>query len=360
MKILIAGDWHSELHEEAVYQAFQQLGHEPVRFSWHQYFKQQGMLGRLAVPLLKAQNKYMLGPVVDRLNLDLVALAANERPDIVFIYRGSHVYPGTLREFRRVARNAILVGYNNDDPFSPRYPRWKWRHFLAGVPEYDLMLAYRPLNIEEFKVAGAKRVELLRSWFIPERNYPVVLSDDERARFDCDVVFVGHYEDDGRLSALAGLAEAGFSVKIFGPYKGLGPNGWHGKIDRYSSLRGCVPTEFLNGAEYVKALCGARIALCFLSKLNRDSYTRRCFEIPAVGAALFSEYSDDLGSLFSEGIDAELFRNHAELIAKVRTYLNDVPRLAALRAAGMRRVWSDGHDVGSRAKQLIKWIEDIA
>lgn len=37
MKILIVGDWHSELHEEAVFHGFKKLGHEPIKFAWHQY-----------------------------------------------------------------------------------------------------------------------------------------------------------------------------------------------------------------------------------------------------------------------------------------------------------------------------------
>lgn len=359
MKILIAGDWHSMLHEQALYDALIENGHDAHAFAWHTYFLGTPVFDKWGL-IPRAQNKYLLGPRVNRLNRDLLECAHACKPDAIIVYRGSHIFPRTLRLLKETLPGTKLLGYNNDDPFSLHYPKWLWRHFRGGIPEYDLVLSYRPANIKEYVAAGARRVHLWRSWFCPSLHRPLVLNDQDELRFDCDVVFVGHFENDGRLSALASLAEAGFKVKIFGPYKGLGPSGWHGKIDRYPSLSGSVPTEYLSGEKYVKALCGARIALCFLSKLNRDSYTRRCFEIPAVGAALFSEYSEDLGSLFSEGIDAELFRNHAELIAKVGAYLNDAPRLAALRAAGTQRVWKEGHDVGSRAKQLVEWIEDIA
>ena len=351
MKILIAGDWHSEIHEEPVYQAFQQLGHEPIRFSWHQFFKHQKKLGRFAVPLLKAQNKYMVGPVVNRLNRNLVNIAASEQPDMVLIYRGSHIFPSTLRELSRSLPNAILVGYNNDDPFSPNYPGWKWRHFLASIPEYDLMLAYRLHNIEEFKKFGAKRVELLRSWFTPEANHPINLEGVDREKYECDVVFIGHYEDDGRIDYLEEIVRRGWKLKIFGH-----DYGWHKHILRSDILKSYYPLNTVWGEDYNKALCGAKVALCFFSKLNRDTYTRRCFEIPAAGTLLISEFSSDLNGLLEEGLEADYFRNIDDLMEKLDMYLGNEILRNQVAQAGNRKVYDSGHDVKSRMTKLLQMV----
>lgn len=354
MKILIAGDWHSELHEEAVYQALLKLGHAALRFSWHEYFHPRGRLTNIGSPLLKAQNKYMLGPVVDRLNKDIISRVDDERPDVVFVYRGSHIYPETLRRMRKAVPWAVLVGYNNDDPFSPLYPKWKWRHFLAGVPEYDLVLAYRRHNLEEFKAAGARRVELLRSWFIPERNYPAELSEDERERFECDVVFVGHYENDNRLTCLEEIARRGWRLRIFGPgYE------WDPIIRRSELLHRYAPINLVWGSDYNRALCGAKVALCFFSKLNRDTYTRRCFEIPSCGTVLMSEYSDDLADMFEADKEAIYFRDSEEMMIKLNSLLTDERELQKVAAAGTRRVWKDRHDVASRMSDVVAWVDDI-
>jgi hypothetical protein len=355
VKILIAGDWHSELHEESVYQAFRQLGHEPVRFAWHGYFKPSGALGRMTWPLARAQNKYMFGPAVARLNRDLLALAADEQPDLVFVYRGTHVFPKTLCELRRVAPHTVLIGYNNDDPFSPRYPGWKWRHFLAGAPEYDLVLAYRRHNLDEFKAAGARRVELLRSWFIPERNYPVELSSDDRRRFECDIVFVGHYEPDGRLEYLEEIVRRGWRLRIFGPgYE------WDDVIRGSTLLRDQAPVRLVWGQDYNRALCGGKVALCFLSRLNRDTYTRRCFEIPASGTVLLSEYSDDLAGLFEPDREAVFFRNAQEMCDKLEYLIAEDTQRKMVADAGRRRVWKGGHDVLSRIRVLLGWANDLS
>ena len=39
MIILIAGDWHSELHETLVEKSLKSLGHEVISFKWHIYFQ---------------------------------------------------------------------------------------------------------------------------------------------------------------------------------------------------------------------------------------------------------------------------------------------------------------------------------
>lgn len=354
MKVIVAGNWHSELHEEPVYKAFEALGHKPLRFQWHTYFKPGNFLERMLLPVLKAQYKYMLGPIVNRLNQDLVATVKREQPDIVFIYRGILIYKETLQRIKEAAPATVLVGYNNDDPFSPSYPKWKWRHFIAGVPEYDLMLAYRLHNLEDFRAAGAKRVELLRSWFIPEVNRPVELTAEEMGRFGCDVVFVGHYENDGRVAYLEEIVRRGWVLRIFGPsYE------WDSVIARSPVLRKHIPVQLVWGRDYNNALCGAKIALCFFSKLNRDSYTRRCFEIPASGTVLMSEYSADLASLYRRNQEAVYFESVQEMSERLEWLFADDARRREIAAAGNHRVWADGHDVVSRMRAVLGWVNEI-
>jgi len=353
LKIVIAGDWHSDLHEEPAEQALRQLGHETVRFPWHGYFKPAGALAALR-PIYRAQDKYLFGPQVRRLNADLADCVRNSVPHALLVYRGSHIYAETLRQCRRASPHTLLVGYNNDDPFSPLYPRWQWRHFVAAIREYDLMLAYRPHNVAEFRAAGARRVELLRSWYVPERNRPVELSEDERARYACDVIFAGHYEEDGRLEYLEAVVRNGWKLRLFGH-----GYGWHPALRKSDSLRPFMPVRTVWGADYNKALCGARIALCFLSRLNRDTYTRRSFEIPASGAMMLAAYSDDHAALFHAGEEADFFRSPQELVGKLARYLGDEALRARVAAAGRRRVLADGHDVVSRMRRLVEWIGEL-
>jgi hypothetical protein len=103
-------------------------------------------------------------------------------------------------------------------------------------------------------------------------------------------------------------------------------------------------------------IAAARAGLCFLSRLNRDSYTRRCFEIPACGTVLVSERTDDLAALFRDGDEAVLFSTREELVKKVRWLAADAGAARRIAAAGRERVHRDGHGVDGRVQE---WLDVV-
>jgi spore maturation protein CgeB len=331
------------------------LGHQVERFSWHQYFKPvNGFLKSIDHIVRRAQNKLIFGPLISRLNRDLIEQIIAFSPDFLFVYRGTHISARTLEKIRELLPSCILVGYNNDDPFAPGHSPWLWRLFLKAIPQYDLMLAYRKANIEDFIKAGARRVELLRSWFIPTRNYPVNITVDQDNEYSCDVIFIGHYEPDWRMYCLEEVVRRGWDLRLYGP-----GYDWDPVIRKSPQLCSQIPVQLIWGDDYNRALCSAKISLCFLSKLNRDTYTRRCFEIPATGTMMLAEYTEDLASLFIEGEEAEFFRNPEEMVNKIERYLADELSRTKVGQGGLRRVHRDGHDVDSRMKQVLIWVNEI-
>lgn len=335
MKILVVGDGHSAIHEVAVVAAFKKLGHEADPFYWQEYFQSRNPLVRL---WLRAQNKVLIGPTIDRLNRDLVKKAVEFEPKLIFIYRGTHITPQTLVELKRVLPSCEIFGYNNDDPFAAGHSPWLWRLFMKCVPIYDLVFAYRKHNIVEYLGFGAKRVELLMPWFLPAKDKPVMT--DEHIPKKYDVVFVGHYEDDRRIEYIKKIHERKLIFGLFGP-------DWH-RAPRYDWLQQHEPVLPVRGNLYRETLISAKIALCFLSKLNRDTYTRRCFEIPAMGIFMLCEYSDDLAQLFEDGVDAVFFHNADDMIEKIAFYAHHDDLREEIAANGRARVLRDKHDIVSR------------
>ena len=330
--------------------SFKSLGNKVINFKWHSYFENNYKRNTLLY-IKKFQNKYLFGPLITRINDELYRVIEVEKPDILFIYRGTHILPNMIRKIKVNFPNTLIVGYNNDDPFSRSAPAKLWRHFLNGIKYYDVMFAYRKKNITQFKDAGCKKVFLLRSWFDPKTNFPKNLTSEEKSKYTSDVTFVGHYEPDGRLEYLEEVVKQGWNLKLFGH-----GYGWNKVLSQSPILKTYAPVETVWGDQYNSAINGAKIALCFLSKLNNDTYTRRCFEIPASGTLLMSERTSDLLNMYHEGVDAEFFSSVDEFRNKINDLLSNEDRLNKIATSGLSRVWKDGHDVDSRAKYLLSKI----
>ena len=241
--------------------------------------------------------------------------------------------------------------YANDNPFSPAAYRSMLRHYIASIPFFDLHFAFRKANIDDFLKHGGKEAHLLRAYFIPELDFPLESSDIE-PEYRCDVVFAGHYEDDGRAEALEAVYRAGYKLNLFG-------SGWEAALPRLSAdspLRTLYPIQPAVYQNYNQALCGAKVALCFLSTLNQDTYTTRSFQIPAMRVAMLSQRTEDLSGLFVDGEEAAFFSDKAELLDKLRYLMEDSTARKRIAEGGYSRVYADGHEVISRMRQ---WLETV-
>jgi len=352
MKLLMAGDWQSDIFEEPLAQAFEKCGIEIICFKWYLNFSNYADKGFLYKILSKIQDKYMIGYLVKRLNRDLLSIIKKYQPKILFLYRGSHIEANTLKKIRILFPKIYIISYNNDDPFSTKYPWWQWRHFNSAIPYSDLLLSFRHSNIPTYYQFGAKKVDLFRGYYNPSVHKKLNVSNTFQSEFECDVIFIGHYEDDGRAEVLEKLAAENIKVKIFGPNGSAKKSGWDDTIKKSIFLKK-QKVRYLKGIEYVTAINKAKIGLCFMSKLNNDTYTLRCFEIPACGTALFSEWTEDLANLFDDGVNAVLFKTKEELLERVKYYLSHPKELSLLAERGTALVKSQGHDVFSRASWLV-------
>jgi len=350
MKMMVVGAWRWYQYEAAFARGLEANGVVVNGFSTSHFFT--GWLGRLqsALPLP--------GWALFRLNADLIRQAKKERPDWILFWRTTHVLPSTIRRLRSLGIQSI--SYNNDDPFGPKargkvpwHHHWLWFWYLRCLPHYDRNYFFRKVNCREALEHGARHAEVLMPYFIPWRDRPVQLSSEDQLRFETDIVFAGHYEPDGREQSVRALMEAGFKVKIWGG------DYWSREVlgDLYERLQ---PIQEAVGDDYARALSGATICLAFLSKRNRDTYTRRCFEIPACGRVMLAERTDDLLRLFKEDEEACFFSTNEELVERARWLLANPDVRERIAQAGLKRVWDDGHDVRSRARQFLDVISGRA
>lgn len=344
MRILIVGAWRWPQYEEAFARGLRENGAVVTALPGSDFFT--GYLGRLQ------QTIPLPGPAMNRLNRAVMAEVEAKQPDLVLFWRPTHILPETIRQLANMGISS--ASYNNDDPFGPKahgnvpwHHHFLWYWYIKCLPFFNRNFFYRKINCTEAKASGARHADVLLPYFMPWQDRPVQLTETERQRYEADIVFAGHHEPDGREESIRALVLAGVSVKLWGGHY------WSRAVlgDLYDSLAPIVPAE---GDEYAKALCGAKVCLCFLSKLNRDTYTRRCFEIPACGRVMLAERTADLMRFFKEDEEACFFSTQDELVTKAKWLIDNPDIRERIAQAGLRRVWADGHDVGSRAKYFVE------
>jgi spore maturation protein CgeB len=294
--------------------------------------------------LTKIRHRLSAGPWVGLFNLSVLAEAERWRPQVVWVDKGIYLRPSTLRRLRE-RHGAKLIHYNPDDPFGAF--RHGWRLFRKGLPIYDLHFVPREVNRQEYRAAGARRVERFYWGFDPRLHRPLTPTPEDVQRLGGDVGFVGSYEAE-RAAALCEIAAAGCGVRVWG-------NDWE-RLQRPPAqlkIEGCG----LLGEEYAMAACSFRINLCFLRKANRDLSTTRSVEIPACGAFMLAERTADHLHMYREGREAEFFDDPGQCIEKIRFYLANEGLRVEIAAAGRRRSVESGYDNLSRMRQLIEHVK---
>ncbi len=352
--ILLVGEYMWPWYQEACAHALESLGCRVVRFGWFDDFRH--WLPTRSEPAYNSifhriQYRIRSGPTVWRVSQRLLKITAQVKPDIVWFYNVSLISPRVVRRLRASLPDGIFCQYSNDNPFSKTAKPGLWWNYLASIKYFNMHFAFRHSNIDDYERCGAQSIHLLRSYFIPEQDYPVAQGEIP-VRFKCDVVFAGHYEDDGRVEMLEAICHAGYQLNLFG-------GGWDAalhKLNVDSPLRAKFPISPVTKADYRYAICGAKVALCFLSTLNHDTYTRRSFQIPAMEVAMLSQYTDDLATLYKPDTEAVFFRDQQELIAKLAQLLEDTAWRQSVAKAGYVKVYEAGHDVNSRMKA---WLDDV-
>ena len=200
----------------------------------------------------------------------------------------------------------------------------------ASIPLWDLIATSKRYNVPELLAAGARKAVFVRCGYDPLIHKPVSLTPTERARWASDVLFVGTYEQD-RATWLEYLA-----AHLSGKLRVYGTR-WR-PIPVRSPLYPHIQGQPLYGEEKCRAMAGTKIALAFLAKANRDTYTDRSFEIPACRTFMLAERTSEHLHLYEEGQEMACFSSPDELVKHLNHYLEHDHEREAMAEAGYRRV----------------------
>ncbi len=266
--------------------------------------------------------------------------------DVLWIDKGLHIYPDTLKKIKSKNPNCFIISFSPDDMFNPANQSW-W--YVRGIGLYDLHVTTKSYNVEELKSMGARNVFFIDKAFAPEVHRKMVLTLDEKSELSCDVGFIGSWEKD-RDEYIQYLAGQGINVTVTG-------SPWIKMSARHPGIK-VIPAEFW-GEAYAKVINATKINLCFLKKGNRDLQTARSIEIPACGGFMLAERTKEHQRLFTEDREAVFFSTKEELLQKVKYYLaNDMAR-EEIAERGYDRCRHSGYDNFSRLSQVFAYIKSI-
>jgi spore maturation protein CgeB len=255
----------------------------------------------------------------------------NSRYDLCYVDSGELVTPGIIKLIRRYATK--IVNYNIDDPFGKRDVA-RFAAYRLSVPHYDLCVVVRSENVAEAERLGAKDVMRLYRSSDEIAHAPRAISAEEAERWHSDVLFLGTWFPE-RGPFLVELIERGVPLTIRGA-------NWQ-KAREWPILKPLFKGGQLKGDEYALALQCAKVNLGLLSKGNRDLHTTRSLEIPALGALLCAERTEEHLAMYREGEEA-LFWDSADECAKVcLDVLRDDGRRKRIAAAGRARSIANGN-----------------
>lgn len=289
-----------------------------------------GSLGRW---LRALEFRIFIGPRFRQANKELIKIARDLRPEVVWVDKGDWIYPGTLRKISQYG--SFLVHYNTDKlyPLSLMV-RWMYLQIRRNIGLYDLCFT---TNIDDYislKQKKATGVELTYLGYDHFRFSDAVLPVNLRGKWSNDLLFIGHYEPRTAAYILA-LIEAGLPVTVYGA-------GWE-RASQRDKLEGHVQFRTLDNEDYLCALKGTKIGLCFVSKLNSNQTAGRSFEIPGSGTFLLAMRTQQHADCYVEGREAEFFDSPQELVKKACYYLEHDDKRKVIARLGHQRCVSSNY-----------------
>lgn len=326
-KILIVGNYKWNFYEQALANGFKSFDINTISFKLINYSFLQKILNFKEIK---------------KVNSDLIEFVLKNNPDAIFFYRSNEIIPETLKKIKLLKPKLKLIFFHNDNPFYGFKNKLKYFFFLRCLKFTDITYVYRPSNLKPARKYKAKNVRLLFPHYCSDIHLANSVNFENKIN---EVVFIGHYEKD-RGFFINKFVESNIKVKIFGGAE------WK-SISKKFKWPNYVVNDPVYGDDYFKIISESKIALCFLSKKNNDVYTRRIFEIPAMGTVVLSNYTEETADFFVPDKEILLYRNVNEMLQKANYFLLNEEKLKKITLNAFNKVVSSNHSEKDRAFQII-------
>lgn len=263
-------------------------------------------------------------------------LVDNFKPDIILIIRGNSFSEKTIRSIKLRHQNIKIVGWWVKDPR-------KDNQMVEDSKLYDYYLCMHDYgytstdNIKHLPVLGIYKHLYMRT------------QDRIDSNLTKQICFVGGYAPRRELF----IRELeGFQLEIYGP-------GWRkGKRALDSNLMAMRKGSSIWGRQLVDLYNSSEIVLNISAWDSDDlgGQNLRLFDVPACGAFLLTDYSEEISEYYRLGVEIETFRSPEELRDKVDYFLKHPVERERIAKLGYERALKLP-SYETRMKEMLKYIE---
>lgn len=362
MKILFVGQLGEGQTTRMRMEVLEELGHTIIPLNSQTGWGASSFIQRTV------QKKLGRGPVISKLNHDLLSLAKQHKPDLMWGEKQEYLFPDTLREIQGMGTK--LLHFTPDPYFTLS---WKRTPLMdEGMTIFDYVVTCKRYELDEYR-RKCHQVIYMPLGFAEAVHRPIFPADSQkRHAFSSDVGFLGGWEPR-REEMLDAIAGTGCDLKIWGyAWDHLVDGKWSprryvrlrdlaGKdafqIHKNERLAAALQGNEVYGDNYAFALSGARISVGFLRHVCPDQHTTRTFEIPACASMMIADRTEEHQEFFEEGREADFFSSKEELIDKVRFYLAHEAAREKVALAGYERCYRSQYSYSNRVLEVLTQLE---
>jgi spore maturation protein CgeB len=339
----LGADWWGS-DARAVAMEFRRQGHIVIERNYEDFFPTRWtdnlrILRRLAKPWMAANFNHA---IEDLLQIDSL--------DFLLVFKGMLLSKNTLRKF--CAKSIRTYCLYPDVSVTAH-----GKNIAECIPLYDCVFTTKRFHLRDEQLKSISRIlKFVHHGYDPDVHRPIPSLANAGNFYSSDVSFVGAWspKKEGLIQALVPVGKY-HSIKIWGP-------GWDrsaSDVRRFWQGRGAY------GDELAAIYCASKINLGLLSEkaadtAQGDSTTVRTWQIPACGAFLLHELTDELKDYFIPDHEVGVFNGKDDLANKVIHYLSFPAEAAKIATAGRLRCITNRYDYSSAVSAILSHHESYS
>jgi len=318
-------------------EALRRIGQEVTPFDIGTYVPRQQQLRALRI-------RFPFGPLVSRINRDLVKTVETSRPDVLWFDKPTSFTTETMQAVH--AAGARIVFYVQDGPFGPRNDGC-WSQFYRVYRMADLHCLVREADVARYRSWGLPFIKTMFSFDrLGQYPPPEGWSDADRDR---DVSYIGHPHEErpAFLRALAGEYRLPLSIN---------GNLWQ-QIVPSEHLPNCTIGGHLEDTDYREAIWRSKVNLSFVTHANEDDISHKAVETAACGQFLLALRTAGHEELFEEDREAVFFSSIEDCAEKARFYLGRPDLRETIGRRARERAVRCGYDNDTQLARILNRLD---